>query len=94
MGAATKMMKEIADLTPTELAVKERELREQLFNLRMKSGVGQIEKPSQIRRIRRDIARVLTAASAKARTEEQKRPAPEAHSAATKTAAKGKAAKE
>ncbi len=53
-------MNEIQDMTPIELLMKENELRQELFNLRMKSRVGQVEKPSQMRTIRRDIARVLT----------------------------------
>ena len=34
-------------------------LREQ-FNLRMQKGSGQLSKPSEIKRVRRDIARVKT----------------------------------
>ena len=34
-------------------------LREQ-FNLRMQRGIGQLSKPSELRRVRRDIARVRT----------------------------------
>jgi large subunit ribosomal protein L29 len=43
------------------------ELREQLegllreqFNLRMQQGTGQLSRPSQMRAVRRDIARVKT----------------------------------
>ena len=51
---------EIADMTPEELLLRERELRQELFNLRLRSRVGQVEKPSRIRDLKRDIARVLT----------------------------------
>lgn len=34
-------------------------LREQ-FNLRMQKGMGQLSRPSQVRAVRRDIARVKT----------------------------------
>jgi large subunit ribosomal protein L29 len=34
-------------------------LREQ-FNLRMQKGTGQLSRPSQVRAVRRDIARVKT----------------------------------
>jgi large subunit ribosomal protein L29 len=34
-------------------------LREQ-FNLRMQRGVGQLSKPSQMKAVRRDIARIKT----------------------------------
>lgn len=51
-----------------DLKVKsEKELREQLsgllreqFNLRMQKGTGQLTKPHELRRVRRDIARVKT----------------------------------
>ena len=58
-------IKEIADLTVAELGVKEREFREELFNLRMQARIGQIEKPSRIRDLRRAIARVQTVLSAR-----------------------------
>ena len=48
-------------------AKKESELREELsgllreqFNLRMQRGIGQLSKPTELRRVRRDIARVRT----------------------------------
>jgi large subunit ribosomal protein L29 len=48
-------------------AKKESELREELsgllqeqFNLRMQRGIGQLNKPHELRRVRRDIARVRT----------------------------------
>ena len=50
----------------------EKELREQLtgllreqFNLRMQKGTGQLVKPHELRRVRRDIARVNTILNAK-----------------------------
>ena len=59
-------IRDIVDMTQAELEVKERDLRQELFNLRMQSRVGQVEKPSRLRDIRRDIARVLTVLSRKA----------------------------
>ena len=48
-------------------AKKESELREELsgllqeqFNLRMQRGIGQLPTPHDLRRVRRDIARVRT----------------------------------
>jgi len=48
-------------------AKNEKELREQLsgllreqFSLRMQKGTGQLSKPHELRRVRRDIARVNT----------------------------------
>jgi len=36
------------------------ELRKEQFNLRMQKGTGQLGRPSEMRRVRRDIARVKT----------------------------------
>ena len=44
-------------------------LREQ-FNLRMQKGTGQLSRPDQIRKVRRDIARIKTVLNEKMRTGE------------------------
>jgi len=44
-------------------------LREQ-FNLRMQKGSGQLSRPDQIRKVRRDIARIKTVLSEKMKTGE------------------------
>jgi large subunit ribosomal protein L29 len=36
------------------------ELLKEQFNLRMQKGVGQLSRPSQMRAVRRDIARIKT----------------------------------
>ncbi len=46
--------------TSEELRDKERDLCEQLFALRLQKVTGQLEKPSRVRDVRRDLARVLT----------------------------------
>jgi large subunit ribosomal protein L29 len=46
--------------TVQELLDKERDLSEQLFALRLQKVTGQLEKPSRVRDVRRDRARVLT----------------------------------
>lgn len=51
---------ELRDKTATELQDQERELAEQLFALRLQKVTGQLENPSKIREVRRDLARVLT----------------------------------
>jgi large subunit ribosomal protein L29 len=53
-------MSELKDLTPTELAAKGRDLRHEMFNLRLQQASGQLEKPSRIRHLRKDIARIET----------------------------------
>lgn len=52
------------ELTPAELAAKGRDLRQELFNLRLQQSSSQLEKPSRIRTLRKDIARIETQLSA------------------------------
>jgi large subunit ribosomal protein L29 len=51
---------EIKDLTLTELMAKSRDLRQELFNLKLQKASSQLEKPARLRALRRDIARVET----------------------------------
>jgi large subunit ribosomal protein L29 len=53
-------IKEIRELTPEELRTRKRELREQIFHLRLQQASGQLEKPSELRSLRREIARIET----------------------------------
>ena len=53
-------MPELKDLTPVELTAKSRDLRRELFNLRLQQASAQLEKPARLRTLRRDIARVET----------------------------------
>jgi large subunit ribosomal protein L29 len=46
------------ELTPTELTAKSRDLRQELFNLRLQKATARLEKTHRIHQIRRDIARV------------------------------------
>ncbi|HEU5078086.1 MAG TPA: 50S ribosomal protein L29 [Opitutaceae bacterium] len=57
--------KEIRDLAPAEVQTKLREAREQLLQLRLRKQTGQVEKTHELRTIRKDIARLETAANAK-----------------------------
>jgi large subunit ribosomal protein L29 len=59
--------KEIRDLTRDELAARKRELREESFHLRIQQQSGQLEKPSQLREIRREIARIETVLTQKSK---------------------------
>lgn len=56
------------DLTPTELAAKGRDLRQEMFNLRLQQASGQLEKPARLRNLRRDIARIETLISLSRKT--------------------------
>ncbi len=51
---------ELRALTGTELEAKGRDLRQELFNLRMRQAAGQLDQPSRLRLIRKEIARVET----------------------------------
>lgn len=51
---------EIRSLTDKELQQKLKELKEELFNLRFRAAVGQLDNPMRIRAVRKDIARIKT----------------------------------
>ncbi|MBI4663397.1 MAG: 50S ribosomal protein L29 [Verrucomicrobia bacterium] len=53
-------MSEIRDLTVAELQAKKRDLRQELFNLRLQLATSQLEKTGRLRTLRRDIARLET----------------------------------
>jgi large subunit ribosomal protein L29 len=60
-------MKDLKDLTATELRAKSRDLRQELFNLRLQQASAQLEKTARLHTLRRDIARVETRISQLAR---------------------------
>jgi large subunit ribosomal protein L29 len=51
---------EIRDLTEEELAHRRDEVKRELFNLRLQQTSGQLEKPSRIKDLRRDVAKIET----------------------------------
>ena len=51
---------ELKDLTAQELTAKSRDLRQEIFNLRLQQASSQLEKPGRLRTVRRDIARIET----------------------------------
>ena len=58
--------RELREASDEELAVKERELKESLFRLRLRHGTNQLESPALLRQTRRGIARVKTIQRARA----------------------------
>ncbi|MBM4339689.1 MAG: 50S ribosomal protein L29 [Deltaproteobacteria bacterium] len=52
--------KELRLLSEGELIHKEKELHEELFNLRFQHATGQLENTTRIPQVKRDIARVKT----------------------------------
>jgi large subunit ribosomal protein L29 len=53
-------MSELKDFTQSELTARSRDLRQELFNLRLQKASAQLEKPARLRLLRRDIARIET----------------------------------
>ncbi len=51
---------EIRNFGTDELKAKHAALMEELFNLNQHARTGKLEKPDQIRQIKKDIARILT----------------------------------
>ena len=52
--------KEIQEKTLAELLADSRNLRQDIFNLRLQQASAQLEKPARLRTLRRDIARIQT----------------------------------
>ena len=53
-------IKDVREMSSEELNNQVYSLKEQLFNLRRKKAVGHLENLSEIKRVRKDIARVYT----------------------------------
>ena len=51
---------EIRELSAEELAVKLTDLKKDLFNLRLQHATNQLDNPTRIAEVKRDIARVNT----------------------------------
>ena len=53
-------MKELSELAMDELLTKRRDLRQESLHLRLQQQSGQLEQPSRLRLLRRDLARIET----------------------------------
>jgi large subunit ribosomal protein L29 len=51
---------EIRDLSINELNAKSKELKQEAFSLRLQQRSGQLENPSRLTMIRKDLARIQT----------------------------------
>ncbi len=51
---------EIRNLSTEEIETKVKETKKELLNLRVKNATGSLEKPSKIKELRKDVARMLT----------------------------------
>lgn len=52
--------KSLVDLGDTDLIERLSEAKEELFNLRFQLATGQLNNPTRIKQVRKDIARMLT----------------------------------
>jgi len=53
-------MKELSELAMDELLTKRRDLRQESMHLHLQQQSGQLEQPSRLRLLRRDLARIET----------------------------------
>ena len=65
-------MKELSELGVDELLTKRRDLRQESLHLRLQQQSGQLEQPSRLRLLRRDLARIQTELSQRAKKTEGK----------------------
>ena len=60
-------IKEIIEMSTDELLTKKRDLRQESLHLRLQQQSGQLEQPSRLRLVRRDVARIETVLSTRTR---------------------------
>ena len=65
-------MKELNELAMDELLTKRRDLRQESLHLRLQQQSGQLEQPSRLRLLRRDLARIETELSQRAKKPQEK----------------------
>ena len=53
-------LKELRALSSEELVTKIKESKKELFDLRLKQSTGSLDKPSKIRELRKNVARMNT----------------------------------
>jgi len=64
--------KEIQEMSSDELVTKKRDLRQESLHLRLQQQSGQLEQPSRLRLLRRQVAQVETVLSQRAKKAEEK----------------------
>jgi large subunit ribosomal protein L29 len=64
-------IKEIIELSTDELLTKKRDLRQESLHLRLQQQSGQLEQPSRLRLLRRDVARIETVLSTRSKQEKK-----------------------
>src|SRR5437763_15661094 len=66
-------MEELSELAMDELLTKRRDLRQESLHLRLQQQSGQLEQPSRLRLLRRDLARIETELSHRGRKTQEKK---------------------
>jgi large subunit ribosomal protein L29 len=64
--------KEIQEMSSEELTTKKRDLRQESLHLRLQQQSGQLEQPSRLRLLRRQVAQLETVLSQRAKKTESK----------------------
>ena len=64
--------KEIQELSSEELETKKREMRQESLHLRLQQQSGQLEQPSRLRLLRRQVAQLETVLARRTKTAEKK----------------------
>ena len=54
---------EVRNLTDSELVSKKKDARQEYFNLRLQQTTGALEKPSRLKELRKDVAKLETVLS-------------------------------
>jgi len=65
-------IKDIIESSTDELLTKRRDLRQERLHLRLQQQSGQLEQPSRLRLLRRDVARIETVLSKREKETEKK----------------------
>ena len=65
-------IKEMIEMTTDELLTKKRDLRQESLHLRLQQQSGQLEQPSRLRLLRRDVARIETILSQRTKQPSEK----------------------
>ena len=60
-------IKEIIEMSTDDLLTKKRDLRQESLHLRLQQQSGQLEQPSRLRLLRREVARIETVLSKRTR---------------------------
>jgi large subunit ribosomal protein L29 len=64
--------KEISEMSSDELLTKKRDLRQESLHLRLQQQSGQLEQPSRLRLLRREVAQIETVLAQRAARAETK----------------------